>query len=155
MGVSTVNAARRSVDGHIHTYEAGVEMVNILDDTVARNNVTDRVTVHHAVVATAERIEGRMSDANHISPTNLPSCNVLVMDCEGAETTIIPQLENRPPEIIVETHGNREMVEAQLKNQGYTIESAAVAEQPPLEDTLRKNGVYVLSATYPYGDRAE
>lgn len=145
LGVSSVTAGRQATLGHVHTYEAGAEMSRILAETVSRNNVEDRTTVHHAIVATAERTEGQTRDANYVPTGELPDCDVLVMDCEGAETTILPQLDPEPRCIIVETHGNRSTVETQLEEQGYSVESAAIAERPPLEETLRDNGVYVLT----------
>lgn len=41
-----------------------------------------------------------------VAPDELPKCDVLISDCEGAEKRILEELDHRPKTIIVETHGD-------------------------------------------------
>jgi hypothetical protein len=75
-----------------------------VQQTVARNKVTN-VTVHHAVVAQARAVWGRRSDMGAVlPPSELPPCNVLELDCEGAEVEILREMNIQPRVILVETH---------------------------------------------------
>ncbi|WP_423745108.1 FkbM family methyltransferase (plasmid) [Haladaptatus sp. SPP-AMP-3] len=91
-GVCTTWAARQSVTGTVHTYEADPRKHEILRETVRLNGVADRVESHETFVTPS---------------MDLPACDVLVMDCEGAEYDILRSLEEsyRPREVVVETHG--------------------------------------------------
>jgi hypothetical protein len=61
--------------------------------------------VEHAVVGDAVGVYG--DDAGPILAVGqLPECDVLEMDCEGAELGILRAMVIRPRAVLVETHGN-------------------------------------------------
>lgn len=146
LGVSTVVAAQKATNGQIICFEGAKGLADLLPTTVEQNGVFNRVDVHHAVVAEAVMLEGMSRGAEIVEPNNLPECDVLIMDCEGAEEEILKHLEIQPRELIVETHGNVELISDLVEGLGYNIESKGVAERPPLENKLRGKGIFVFGA---------
>lgn len=147
-GVSTVVAARQSgPDGQVVTFEAGKETITKIEDTVQLNDVNDRVSIRHAIVARAVSIRGDGGSAQVVSPSNLPDCDVLVLDCEGAEIDILEDMEIRPRAVLVETHGiygaPKTDVRGKLDNAGYETTESMVAEER-LQEDCEENGIYVL-----------
>lgn len=103
-GVSSVVCWRQSAaDGSVTTYEADAERVKTLRETFQINEAP--IDVKHAIVGEAGRISGDVGDARLIPASELDSCDVLVLDCEGAEQEIIDNIDFQPRTIIVETHG--------------------------------------------------
>lgn len=148
LGVSTVVAARQSgADGRVIAYEGGNETVEKVKKTVQLNDVEDRISVHHAIVGRAVSLRDDGTEAKTISPVDLPDCDVLVLDCEGAEIDILKQMEIRPNSIIVETHGMYGATEADvrdiLSSSGYATVESMVAEER-LRCLCEENGIYVL-----------
>lgn len=127
-GVSTVIAARLiGENGSVKTIEASNEQVALVEETIEINNVSQRVEVTHALVGTARDVWGEYDRADFIEPTDLPSCDTLVLDCEGTEKEIIGSLEKQPSSLVVETHGihgapTNEIKELLRENE-YEIES--------------------------------
>lgn len=150
-GISTVAAAKQAGErGRIITYEGGAETVEKVVDTVQLNGVDDRVSVRHAIVGRTVSIRGDGTSAKAVSPTELPDCDVLVLDCEGAEIGLLGGMEIRPRAIIVETHGKYGATKAdvhdKLASAGYETVESMIAEER-IRDTCEKNGIYVLFAT--------
>lgn len=149
-GVSSVVAGRNvGSSGQVVTYEGSRQYAQRVRETVKINGVCDRVSVQNKVVSEAfELKQGSSSDT--IDPQSLPACDVLVLDCEGAELSILEELENRPPTVIVETHGRlgspEDAVRSLLDDQGYTVVSQSLAEIGELQPLMERNGVYVLVA---------
>lgn len=149
-GVSAVHAARQVCEeGEVRVFEGSREMVQCVRETAALNDVGARVDVTNAVVGQDVDVWGEAA-GDVVHPTDLPECDVLVMDCEGAETTILREMSIRPEVIVVETHGvydapTNEVSEI-LKNVGYTIKNEALAE-PDLEAICREKDIKVLTAT--------
>lgn len=102
LGVSTVIAARHG--SSVTTYEAADEYMGLIEQTTELNMVQDRVSIKHRIVAEERSLYGP-SSAKRISPTDLPSADVLVLDCEGAEVPILSELKELPRALVVETHG--------------------------------------------------
>lgn len=134
-GTTTVVAARMThFEGDVTTFEPSSKMLEILQRTVRVNRVADVVTVEHAAVGSvsdsSKRIFGR-EDGDVVSPATLPECDVLDIDCEGAELEILRALEFTPRLLTVEAHPHLgcplDEVEAQLTDRGYTI-----VEQDPI-----------------------
>lgn len=149
-GVSTVAATNQvGENGQVITYEGGKESVEKVLDTVKLNDAEEYVSVKHAVVGDAVAIRGNFSEAKDIPPTKLTECDVLVLDCEGAEIEILEKMEMRPRAIIVETHGmygaTKADVDEQLAKAGFDTITSMVAEER-LRDTCEENGIYVLFA---------
>ena len=101
LGVTSVVAALRAgSSGNIQCFEGSKQQVRLVQQTAVRNRITN-ITVHHAVVA---KIVGTFhvvgtfnggvaSDLGPVLPASqLPTCNVLEMDCEGAEVEILREM---------------------------------------------------------------
>lgn len=105
LGVTTVVAAKESKTGDIYAYEASDQRVHDLTRVLRINNVDKQCSVFHSIVGEDIEAIGTTSDANITVPASIPSCDVLELDCEGAEIGIISELVNPLPKtIILETH---------------------------------------------------
>lgn len=104
-GVCTTVAARQGAT--VDTFEASVGRVEIARETMVLNDVEESVDVHHAVVgAPGAEVFGSFAGADRLAPEDLPACDVLVTDCEGAERELVEQLDVIQPErLVIETHG--------------------------------------------------
>lgn len=129
LGVTAVRAFRAGAT--VTVFEAGDVRVGLARRTVAREGAEPKIDVQHAIVGDAVAVEGETS-ASVVSPSSLPSADVLELDCEGAELEILEGLNQRPRAIVVETHENLgappEAVENQLMELGYTITAHRVDE---------------------------
>lgn len=127
-GVTAVYAAECvGPDGHVHIYEASKKQVEIIREALSLHNVSDRCTVNHAIVGDDFQVYDGRGDPRSIKAGSLPSCDLLEMDCEGAELNILQDLLIRPQRLIVEIHphhheGDPEGVINTLSNLGYDIE---------------------------------
>jgi len=141
LGVSAVASARRvEPSGEVIVYEGSREYVQKVHETLSLNGVEELVTVTQAVVGEARDLWGDATETKTVSPTTLPDCNMLVLDCEGAEQMILDVLEIRPKTLVVESHGlfnsPTEDVKEQIQELGYDIES--------VEPELPEDDVYVV-----------
>lgn len=143
LGVSSVVAAQRTVEEDtVRIFEGGINQYEQIKDTIKLNRVSAQCSVRHAVVGENVGVYSGTEDADQISPKQLSSCNVLILDCEGAETKIIEEMNIRPDSIIVETHAflgaPKEEVITALKNKKYEIVDCKT-DNPD-------NGIYILTA---------
>jgi hypothetical protein len=118
-----------------------------VQQTASRNKVTN-VSVHHAVVAKSIAVYGGLNDIGAVLPASqLPLCNVLQLDCEGAEVQILRELTTQPRVILVETHGlfgaPTKLVASLLEKRGYIVSDRGLAE-PCFDDYCTKNDIRVL-----------
>lgn len=105
-GVSSVVAARRAgPNGRVVTYEPTHERFPFIEETAALNRVADRIDARRALVGPGVKLDGDGGGADRVDPAALPDCDVLELDCEGAEADVLRELSIRPRAIIVETHG--------------------------------------------------
>jgi len=123
-GITAVAAANQvGPNGVVTIYEASEETIKILHETLRLNSVSDRCNIHHAIVGEEIDVFGSAGDASTVLPSDLPDCDVLEMDCEGAELGILEGLDVRPTTMLVETHGMlsapTEEVTNLLLNLGY------------------------------------
>jgi hypothetical protein len=135
---ATVAALRTGPSGTVECFEGGKQQVRFVRQTAARNGV-DNVSVHHAIVANAIAVFG--SDLGTIlPPSQLPACNVLQLDCEGAEAEILRELTIQPRVILVETHGvygaPTDLVASLLLKRSYTVSHRG--EAVPGDDLCKK-----------------
>ncbi len=141
LGVSSVVAARHG--STVTTYEAGKHRYKRVLETLELNNITNRVEAHHALVGPDVHVNGSTSD-RAIAPEDLPECDVLEVDAEGAEVGILQGLEIRPRVIIVEAHAHRgapaEDVYSQLDRLNYDV-----ANQ---EAECREKGIIIITAVH-------
>lgn len=125
-GVTSVVAARQvGIDSSVTIYEGSSFRVETIRRTLELNDVEDRGEVRHAIVGQAVDLAGLAGEADKIPPQELPECDVLEMDCEGAELGILSELRIRPRVIIVETHPQQESSTEDIQNEltqlGYQV----------------------------------
>lgn len=106
-GVSAVIAAEcAGENGDIVCFEAAGEAAARAKETVAMNEMADRVTIKHAVVETAGDTRGN-DLGKQISFSAIDCTDVLVIDVDGAELALLEEVadgECRPRTLIVEHH---------------------------------------------------
>lgn len=121
-GVSAVTAAERGAT--VTVYEPSNEQVKRVRETAAINDVAESITVRHAKVGETGEVWGE-SSASVVSPSDLPKCDLLELDCEGAELEILRAITIQPPVIAVEVHPSHgvseEDVRDVLTDLGYEI----------------------------------
>lgn len=149
-GISTVIAAREAgKHGEVITYEGAKQAVENIRDTLKLNNISENVLVRHAVVAEDISLRSPVDGGKTVPATDLPDCDSLVLDCEGAELTILEKMEIQPRVLVVETHGlygaPKEDVQNKLESMGYKVVSEEIAERRH-KRTCIENSIYVLTA---------
>lgn len=142
-GVSAAVAANHvGESGHVTVYEGGVEEIEQIRETFRLNRVKRRTTLRHAVVGDAIDVYSDTGGTDVISSSDLPECDILELDCEGAEIEILSDLECRPRTIVVETHGHldapEEAVRRELDRLDYEVVDRGVE--------LAEDGIFVLTA---------
>lgn len=150
-GVTTVVAAEQTGDeGCIRTFEASTQYAEYVKESAEMNDVNDRVTVQNAIVSHTVSTLGSSDSDVTLDPSRLPDCDVLELDCEGAEIEILKKLKIRPQVLIVETHGINgaptENVIESLESLSYRIISNELAEGGSQADYCEKNDIRVLTA---------
>lgn len=151
-GVSTMVAAKNvGESGRVYTYESSPKYKRLIEETASLNGLSEQVEVAETTVSHAVSTFGSEESSNVLEPGNLPECEILELDCEGAEATIIPKMEITPRTVIVETHGlfdsPTEEIVKKLQQKGYAIQSIELAEGPGLEQMCREQDVRVITAT--------
>ncbi|UPW01295.1 hypothetical protein M0R88_04120 [Halorussus gelatinilyticus] len=142
-GISTVAAATKSgPDGRVISYEASKSRYKCAQETIELNGVSGRVTLKHALVGPDIAVKGDLGGASAVTPSNLPDCDVLALDCEGAELDIIERLGPTPREIVVESHG---CFDAPTQAVRETLEQNEFTVINELEDNP-KCGIDILTA---------
>ena len=150
-GVSAVVAADRAgSDSTIDVYEGSAIGVDRVKETARLNSLVERISVEHAIVGAEISLLDDSGGAPIMPADEIDNYDVLVLDCEGAELTILEEIVDRPSVIIVETHGFLgapiPIVEKKLKHLGYAVHSRRIAE-PDQRVFCEENGIYVLVAT--------
>jgi len=145
LGVTTVIAAQQvGPNGKVIVYEGAANMIEHIKHTLNINDFECEVDVRHAIVSSAKRLAGYSGNARIVSPQNIPDCDVLEMDCEGAELEILYNMEINPKKIIVETHNNKKQVKEALSECEHSIISENIAEIGEHKMVCEENGIYVL-----------
>jgi tRNA A58 N-methylase Trm61 len=148
-GVTAVVVAEQiGEDGNVIVYEGSADKVERCKQTARLNGVSDRIEVRHGIVGPSISVWGEEKGAPHLEPKEIPDCDVLELDCEGAETDILENIQIRPRVIIVESHGvfdaPTEEVKRFLEDLSYTVVSEDIAEISNKETCL-ENDIYVLT----------
>jgi len=135
--VSAVHAARAAGDaGRVHVFEAAAGRVDTVRETARLSRLDDRIAVAHATVGSSVRVADEGSVGSIKPPQTLPDCDVLVLDCEGAERQILTELgpQWQPPVILVETHpmfdSPPQAVRELLVDGGYEVVNETTEESP-------------------------
>lgn len=125
-GITAVRSAWLGAS-QVTAVEASASQTRILREAARLNHVGDTVTVHHGIVGPEHRVFGATGDANRLLIPELPDCDVLEMDIEGAELAVLEGLTIRPRAVIVETHAKfdapTDEVVARLESMGYSVMS--------------------------------
>jgi hypothetical protein len=151
VGVTAVIAAiRAGSSGTVVCFEGSKQYVRHTEETAKRNKVTN-IDVHHAIVSKPIAVYGQQSDFGEVvSPDQLPECDVLELDCEGAEVDILRSMAIRPRVIIVETHGAygapTPLVDSLLRELGYEVRGLGLAE-PRIKEICVEKDIQILLAT--------
>jgi tRNA A58 N-methylase Trm61 len=145
-GITAVVAAKLAgPGGHVICYEASSEQLPLIQQTFRRNKVD--VDLRFAAVGEAISVYGDGEVAPVVAPEELPECDVLELDCEGAERIILGRMTIRPHVIAVETHGvygsPTKSVREALEKLDYAVTDLGIAE-PRLAATCIEFGVDVL-----------
>lgn len=125
--VSTVKAANEVGDGgRVISFEASKHWFENASETVRLSLVEHIVELKHEIFRSANNVFKGTGDTSKVSQKEyLRQCDILELDCEGAELGIIQLMSERPTTIIVETHGFLESsiadVTALLTEHGYDI----------------------------------
>lgn len=150
-GVTAVIAARQAGrDGEVIVYEGSSENVDKVRATAELNSVSEQITVNHAIVGEKISLRGPAENAEIISPKQLPECNVLELDCEGAEKVILDRITIRPRNILVESHGHLGAppveIQSLLETLSYEVINSGPADMGR-EQICRDNEVIVFKCT--------
>lgn len=130
-GISMVVAANEvGPDGTVFCYEGSAEYVARCKETAKLNKVSETIQLKHAIVG--ENIDVWGTAGELVSPTDLPNCDILIMDCEGAEWSILQRLNQRPRVIIAEIHSQQGIektdIDQLLTDWGYNTETRPNSE---------------------------
>lgn len=103
-GVSTVHTLQAGAT-RVTAYEASSDMIDEARTTLEVNSCDrSRLTIRHTLVGEDINVFGSVGEANQMSPSNLSSAELLILDVEGAELGILDGLGTWPEVVIVETH---------------------------------------------------
>jgi len=145
---ATMAALMTGPAGSVHCFEGAAECVEKVRRTADANAVGDRVSVDHAVVGRAILVYGTVPDHAIVRPEELPECDVLELDCEGAEIEILRHMTVRPRAVLVEAHGLHgaptEAVLALLRQLGYRATVVGLAE-PRLAEFCQAGDIRVVA----------
>jgi hypothetical protein len=139
-GVTAVIATRRCEQ--VTVYEAAGNMVSVVKETTEINSMDNKITVVHSAVGPTNNVYGD----NVGSPTSvadLPDCDILELDCKGAEEEIIRNLSFCPRIIIVEAHPQYgvsvDILHSLLSDLGYKTRDIVFQNKPHVVVGIRNS----------------
>lgn len=107
-GVTTVHAVQESEPGgDVIVYEPSRKHKEIIQKVTELNGVESSCEVRNMLVGPDIEVFDHSSSYEKVEPSELPQCDVLEMDCEGAELEIIRNMTISPRIIILEVHPQR------------------------------------------------
>jgi hypothetical protein len=111
LGVTTV-VASKSTDERVTVFEQSKSTYEILTRTIELNGCSDNTNTQLKTVGEPafSNFSYSSPDTDRISPSELPYADVYEMDCEGAEITILRQMNVRPSTLLIKTHNNHNEV---------------------------------------------
>jgi hypothetical protein len=149
--ITTVTAINQSEEGGVvRVYEPSTDRINAIAKTVTANGIAQwGGELSHTVVGNLSpqeelNREGLMETVPALEPSALPECDVLELDCEGAEVNILKNLDIRPRMIFVEVHPKKLTMDAtevsrHLKQNGYCIISYRTHNGDKISEDTYKN----------------
>jgi hypothetical protein len=147
-GVSSVVAANAvGPSGSVTTYEASPVMAERIERTVTLSGFGARASVRRFAVGEASRVWYPDHQVETVPASELPECDALVLDCEGAEIEILGTMTVAPEAIAVETHGCYDAPSSEvgeiLRDLGYHIQESRWTREP----AARERDLRLLIAT--------
>lgn len=149
-GVTAITAAMIARKGRVICYEGDKKSASNIA-LASKYAKIDNLDIVNAIVQEDIGVYGSIKNKSNVmlSATEIPKCDILELDCEGAEINILRKLVYLPKIILVETHGfmgaSTKNVHNQLVDLGYSVKNLGVAE-PDLEEFCVKNDIKVLEA---------
>jgi len=129
-GTTSIIAAKQAgKSGSVIAYDGSDRQVKKAKQVFVLNDVEDRCDVQQRVVGPAIHLASSEHDTTSehksLPIAELPECDVLELDCEGAEKTIVEKMQIRPRVIIAETHphfdSSPEQITDLLENKDYEV----------------------------------
>lgn len=137
-------------NGVVICYEPSTYQRAVIAKTLQLNGFLGKVEVIAGSVGPEVAVYNNDNLAQNFHPSMLPTCDVLQLDCEGAEIEIIRHLHFRPRAIAVECHGflgaPSKIVLSQLKRLGFATSIIGVAEPSKAKFCLTNDIVVVLGS---------
>ena len=134
-GVSTTHILRAGA-GTVTGYEGAANMISKGKKTVERNyDGTPSLDVRHAVVGESIDVYGDHSNAQSVHPSKLSDADVLVLDCEGAEISIVDNLGTQPQTILCESHPSKGAPVSKITSAMGDRYTTTVRKQKPRTDS--------------------
>ena len=149
-GVTAIKAAIIAHKGDVTVYEGDKKSCSDIALATKYAKITN-LKVINAIVQDDIGVYGATQNKSNIiiPATEIPKCDVLELDCEGAEINILRGLVFLPRVILVETHGfmgaSTKEVHNQLSDLGYSITNLGIAE-PDFEEFCLTNDIKILEA---------
>lgn len=149
-GIMATYIAKTNSDLTIDCFEGSLEYYKrcLLTKELNKYSLESNLTFHNKLVAENIGVYGQAT-SGLLPARDLPDCETLVMDCEGAEFTIIKNMKIRPKHIIVETHGflgfPTSNTVALLERKGYSVLDKHVADDG-MQKFCVDNDIFVLLA---------
>lgn len=149
-GVTAVKSAQIvGKSGKVIVFEGAADKISHIQETVTMNKVSNNVDVDHCIVGPVMNLRSEAGGAKHISPDKLPECDVLELDCEGAEIEILKNMTIRPRVILVESHGMYDAPSSKIENilidNSYSVKLKEVADKGNRKKCI-DNDIYSISA---------
>jgi hypothetical protein len=146
-GTTTVVAAAQAKEsGKVIAFEGALSRVQEARETILLNDVDSRCEIRHEIVGPAIHLahpNDEPSEANRCPPQGLPDCDVLELDCEGAEEEILQHMEITPRVIIVETHpalnSPPDRIKEILREKGYNLINKQNRKSVPVLTAVQQN----------------
>jgi hypothetical protein len=150
-GVTAITAAQMAAEtGRVICFEGDLVGANAVMKAASMNGVAARLTVNHAIVGQNIQVWGTSTSRIIVLPSELPLCDVLELDCEGAELAILREMRILPRVIAVETHGflgsSTSAVHEAMEALGYQVADYGWAE-PRLQKECSAGDIRVLVGT--------
>jgi len=128
-GLTPAVAAKLSGQGgRVLIFEGAKQQVEVVGRTMTLNNLSDITEVRHALVGPPIALYGAPVDAEKFDIGELPECDVIEMNVEGAELEILRNLKVRPRVMIIGIHTRYGVSEAdvlsELERMDYTVKPA-------------------------------
>ena len=152
LGVTSIVAAKMTgPGGSVVCYEGSVSGYASIYKAIRINKVSGIIKLHNKIVGDPIHVYGEDITPYFLHTSKIPDCDVMELDCEGSEISILKNMKNRPRIIIVETHGlygsPTSLVKSILQGMDYDVKDSGVAE-PRFSDFCKENDIKILVGTY-------